>query len=102
MKNWTGIILFLTSLLLIACEANEIGSEIQPVEDKVSVKTDSFHVSAVSELVSKRYSESDKLLLGSYNDPIYGSSKFDFLSEFRYMNSSYPSSAKAKSIQVVL
>ena len=102
MKNWTGIILFLTSLLLIACEANEIGSEIQPVEDKVSVKTDSFHVSVVSELVSKRYSESDKLLLGSYNDPIYGSSKFDFLSEFRYMNSSYPSSAKAKSIQVVL
>ena len=82
MKNWTGIILFLTSLLLIACEANEIGTEIQPTEDKLSVKTDSFSVSAISELVSKRYSESDKLFLGKYDDPIYGSSKFDFLAEF--------------------
>lgn len=102
MKNWTGIILFLTSLLLIACEANEIGTEIQPTEDKLSVKTDSFSVSAISELVSKRYSESDKLFLGKYDDPIYGSSKFDFLAEFRYINVDFPSTAKAKSIQVVL
>ena len=52
MKNWTGIILFLTSLLLIACEANEIGTEIQPTEDKLSVKTDSFTSSFVLASVS--------------------------------------------------
>ena len=50
MKNWTGIILFLISLLLIACEANEIGTEIQPTEDKMAVKTDSFTVSAAPAL----------------------------------------------------
>jgi hypothetical protein len=102
MKNWTGIILFLTSLLLIACEANEIGSEIQPTEDKMSVKTDSFTVSATSALITDRYSESDKLLLGNYEDPIYGSAKFDFLAEFRYLNADYPSTAKATSVQVVM
>ena len=102
MKNWTGIILFLTSLILIACEANEIGTEIQPTEDKLSVKTDSFSVSATSVLIDKRYSESDKLLLGNYTDPIYGTSKLDFLAEFRYLNADYPSTAKATSAQVVL
>lgn len=102
MKNWTGIILFLTSLLLIACEANEIGTEIQPTEDKLSVKTDSFSVSAISELIKNRYSESDKLLLGHYDDPIYGAAKLDFLAEFRYLNSDFPTTAKATSVQVVL
>lgn len=102
MKNWTGIILFLTSLLLIACEANEIGAEIQPDEDKLSVKTDSFSVSAKSVLISSRYSESDKLLLGNYDDPIFGRAKLDFLAEFRYLNADYPSTAKAKSAKLVL
>ncbi len=102
MKNWTGVILFLTSLLLIACEANEIGSEIQPTEDKLSVKTDSFSVSAVSSMITDRYSESDKLLLGNYEDPIFGTAKFDFLAEFRYLNADFPSTAKATSVQVVL
>ena len=102
MKNWTGIILFLTSLLLIACEANEIGAEIQPTEDKLSVKTDSFSVSATSALITNRYSESDKLLLGNYDDPIFGSAKLDFLAEFRYLNADFPATAEAKSLQVVL
>jgi hypothetical protein len=102
MKNWTGIILFLISLLLIACEANEIGTEIQPTEDKMAVKTDSFTVSATSALVTNRYSESDKLLLGNYEDPIYGSAKFDFLAEFRYLNADFPATAKATSVQVVM
>ena len=102
MKNWTGVILFLASLLFIACEANEIGSEIQPTEDKLSVKTDSFSVSAVSSMISDRYSESDKLLLGNYEDPIFGTAKFDFLAEFRYLNADFPSTAKATSVQVVL
>lgn len=102
MKNWTGVILFLASLLLIACEANEIGSEIQPTEDKLSVKTDSFSVSAVSSMITDRYSESDKLLLGNYEDPIFGTAKFDFLAEFRYLNADFPSTAKATSVQVVL
>ena len=79
MKNWTGIILFLASLLFAACEANEIGTEIQPTEDKVSVKTDSFSVSATTAFIKERYSESDKLLLGNYEDPIYGTARLDFL-----------------------
>ncbi len=102
MKTWAGIILFLTSLLLVACEANEIGTEIQPTEDKLSVKTDSFTVSAVSALINNRYSESDKLLLGNYDDPIFGRAKLDFLAEFRYLNADFPAKAEAKSLQVVL
>jgi hypothetical protein len=102
MKNWTGIILFLASLLFAACEANEIGAEIQPTEDKVSVKTDSFSVSATTTFIKERYSESDKLLLGNYEDPIYGKARLDFLAEFRYLNADYPASAKATSVQVVL
>lgn len=102
MKKWTGIILFLTSLIFAACEANEIGSEIQPTEDKLSVKTDSFSVSASTVFIKERYSESDKLLLGNYEDPIYGTARLDFLSEFRYVNKDYPASAKATSVQVVL
>ena len=102
MKNWTGILLFLTSLLLVACEANEIGAEIQPTEDKLSVKTDSFSVLATSSLIDSRYSESDKLLLGNYSDPIFGSARLDFLAEFRYLNADYPSTAKATSAKLVL
>lgn len=102
MKNWTGIILFLTSLILIACEANEIGTEIQPTEDKLSVRTDSFSVSATSALINSRYSESDKLLLGNYDDPIYGGARLDFLAEFRYLNADFPSTAKATSTKLVL
>ena len=102
MKKWTGIILFLTSLIFAACEANEIGSEIQPTEDKLSVKTDSFSVSASTVFIKERYSESDKLLLGNYEDPIYGTARLDFLSEFRYVNKDYPVTAKATSVQVVL
>ena len=102
MKKWTGIILFLTSLIFAACEANEIGSEIQPTEDKLSVKTDSFSVSASTVFIKERYSESDKLLLGNYEDPIYGTARLDFLSEFRYVNKDYPATAKATSVQVVL
>lgn len=102
MKNWTGIILFLTSLILIACESSDIGSEIQPTEDKLAVKTDSFSVSAKNVIIANRYSESDKLLLGNYEDPIYGTSRLDFLAEFRYLNADFPSSAKATSLKVVL
>ena len=102
MKNWTGIILFLASLIFAACEANEIGTEIQPTEDKLSVKTDSFAVSASTAIIKERYSESDKLLLGNYEDPIYGTARLDFLAEFRYLNADYPASAKATSVQVVL
>ncbi len=102
MKNWTGIILFLASLMFAACEANEIGTEIQPTEDKLSVKTDSFSVSATTAFIKDRYSESDKLLLGNYEDPIYGTARLDFLAEFRYLNADYPSTAKATSVQVVL
>ena len=102
MKNWTGIILFLASLIFAACEANEIGTEIQPTEDKLSVKTDSFSVSATTAFIKDRYSESDKLLLGNYEDPIYGTARLDFLAEFRYLNADYPSTAKATSVQVVL
>ena len=102
MKKWTGIILFLASLIFAACEANEIGTEIQPTEDKVSVKTDSFSVSATTAFIKERYSESDKLLLGNYEDPIYGTARLDFLAEFRYLNADYPATAKATSVQVVL
>ena len=102
MKNWTGIILFLASLMFAACEANEIGTEIQPTEDKLSVKTDSFSVSTTTAFIKDRYSESDKLLLGNYEDPIYGTARLDFLAEFRYLNADYPASAKATSVQVVL
>ncbi len=102
MKIWAGIILFLTSILLIACEADGIGMEVQPTEDKLSVVTDSFSLSATSELITNRYSESDKLFLGNYSDPIYGTAKLDFLAEFRYLNADFPTTAKAKSIQVVL
>lgn len=102
MKKWTGIILFLASLIFAACEANEIGTEIQPTEDKLSVKTDSFSVSTTTAFIKDRYSESDKLLLGNYEDPIYGTARLDFLAEFRYMNADFPSTAKATSVQVVL
>ena len=102
MKKWTGIILFLISLIFAACEANEIGTEIQPTEDKLSVKTDSFAVSTTTAFIKERYSESDKLLLGNYEDPIYGTARLDFLAEFRYLNSDYPASAKATSVKVVL
>ena len=41
-------------------------------------------------------------MLGHYDDPIYGAAKLDFLAEFRYLNSDFPSTAKATSVQVVL
>lgn len=94
----------LTCLLLIctACEPTDIGAALQPEEDKMVLKTDSFYIQSVTEQLAVRHSESDKIELGYLCDPVYGNVKLDFLTEFRYSRDTFPASATDAVLRLVM
>lgn len=100
---------FLSSILVIAalfssCEdISDIGVVVQPDQDKLTVKTDSFFLATSTVFVDSVYSESKKIALGSYSDPIYGTFNADFLAEFRYIKDySFPENLVDSSLYLVM
>lgn len=99
------LFLFVISCLLwvcTACEPTDIGAVLQPEEDKMVVITDSFAIQSTTECLLNRHSESDKLELGYLVDPVFGSFKLDFLTEFRYSRDTFPASATDAVLQLVM
>lgn len=99
------LFLFVISCILCictACEPTDIGAVLQPEEDKMVVVTDSFSIESVTHRLLKRHSELDKLELGYVSDPVYGSFKLDFLTEFRYSRDTFPASATDAVLQLVM
>lgn len=93
----------LAATLLLSCEESNIGVKVRPTEDNLTVATDTFCLGTKTVKSGSLYSESDKLVLGSYSDNIFGSFKVDFLSEFRYVRDlKFPNGTKGDSLFVVM
>lgn len=102
MKRLYFFVIACLLLVCASCEPTDIGSALQPEEDKMVVKTDSFYIQSATELLENRHSESDKIELGYLCDPIYGNVKLDFLTEFRYSRDTFPASATDAVLRLVM
>ena len=56
-----------------------MGIGIQPEEDKMTIKADTFHLFSESFIVGKMYNRADSLLLGTFVDEKYGTIHADIL-----------------------
>lgn len=75
----------LFTVLFIACndDLSQIGSSIQPEDDKILVGTDTIHLTAKTiSFEDSIYARTSYGLLGEYIDPILGKIKSDYLCEF--------------------
>ncbi len=96
-----SIILSLLSLLIFSCTDSftNIGTEIQPTSDAITVGTDTFHVTTENVFIDYMYSKPDSFLLGTFYDVKYGSTKADILAQvkcpidFAYRVGAIPDSA---------
>lgn len=102
MKRFYFFVIACLLLVCASCEPTDIGSALQPEEDKMVVQTDSFYIQSATELLAVRHSESDKIELGYLCDPVYGNVKLDFLTEFRYSRDTFPASATDAVLRLVM
>ncbi len=79
-------LLLLISLVVSSCknDVTDVGESIQPDEDKIEVKADTFHLLSGNHFVDAIYSRPDSFLLGSYTDPTYGTTHADILAQFKF------------------
>ena len=99
--------LYTLSLLLIlsGCydELDDIGSQIQPDKDFVSVYVDSFAYESRSVLVDSIYAKTPYSLLGETFDPLFGRLKADYICQFYApMDFTFPDSILNNTIDSVV
>ncbi len=87
----------LLASLVVSCDdsADNLGKEIQPTDDKIVLKADTFHLSTLSQTVDHIISRPDSMLLGTYIDDVLGTTRADLLTqlaipskEFTYLDPS--------------
>jgi hypothetical protein len=93
-KRWLSILLILSAIIFLsACEEefNNVGMELQPPGDRLTVKTtDTLSVYAYSTLVdSIRTDETSVSLMGSIYDPIFGTTTANVYSQFRLSETAF-------------
>lgn len=89
-------ILAIISVLFVACDdsAINLGKEIQPTDDQIYLKTDTFHLSSETYAVDNIISRPDSFLLGTFVDNVYGTTRADILGQvyfpknYKYYDSS--------------
>jgi len=89
-------ILAIISVLFVACDdsATNLGKEIQPINDQIYLKTDTFHLSSETYAVDNIISRPDSFLLGTFVDKVYGTTRADILGQvyfpknYKYYDSS--------------
>jgi len=79
-------ILSVISVLFISCDdaASNLGANIQPTSDKISISVDTFHLNTETYKVDYIYSAPDSFLLGTYIDDVLGTTRADILTQFYY------------------
>ncbi len=84
--NFIFSLLLLISVVFISCDdsALNLGENIQPTSDKISIHADTFHLSTETFLVDHIYSTPDSFLLGTYIDNVLGTTRGDILTQFYY------------------
>jgi len=105
MKSYSIVLLFILSLLTFSCSDNltNVGTNLQPSSDLISVGTDTFHVSTQNIFVKSMNSRQDSFLLGSFYDEKYGSTQADILAQVNCpVGWKYPIGAQADSAKLVL
>jgi hypothetical protein len=92
--SWfTTILILILAFFIASCdkEDHNVGLEIQPPDDKLSVvSTDTTTVTAYSQIVdSVKTDETSVTLLGSLLDPVFGKSTACFYSQFRLSETAF-------------
>jgi len=103
MKYLPYICLLGIVMLFAACKKDNAGAVvIRPDQDALEVQCDSFHLQSATVSAFKIYSNTDKLVLGSYADDTYQGSAVDFVATFHHFGLTMPSGAASDSLFVVL
>jgi len=103
--RWQFIFVLVISFVLYSCENDltNIGANIQPAGDAITLGINSFGVSSESFDVPFIYSRPDSLLLGTFHDDTFGTLTADILTQIQPpVGVSYPENAKADSAKVLL
>lgn len=112
MKHKNLLIITLLSIiaLLYSCDDSlkNLGFTIQPETDRITVGTDSLFikaktVSVESLLPDGMFAKTKNPVLGEYKDPIFGTTKSDFVGEFYYpQGKNFPDDAIIDSVKVAV
>lgn len=103
--RWQFIFVLLFSFLIYSCESDltDIGSAIQPSDDAILIRVDSFSVSSSNLDMPFIYSRPDSLLLGTFVDENFGTLYADILTQFQPpVGVSYPDNAVADSAKLIM
>lgn len=86
MKIKNIYILLISTILLFSCDdtLKQIGYSIQPDIDQLGVATDTLSIEASTVEVDSVFSRTKYPVLGEYLDPMFGSIKADYATEFFY------------------
>ena len=109
-KNILYITLLSIVALLYSCDDSlkNIGFTIQPEGDRITVGTDSLFVNAKTVSVESllpdgMFAKTKKPVLGEYKDPLYGTTKSDYVGEFYYPEGSkFPKNTTIDSVRVAV
>lgn len=79
-------ILLISAILLFSCDdtLKQIGYSIQPDMDQLAMATDTLTLEAVSVEVDSVFSRTKYPVLGEYLDPMFGTIRADYATEFFY------------------
>jgi hypothetical protein len=103
--RWHFIFVFVISFVFYSCDNDltNIGANIQPAGDAITLGIDSFGVSSENFDVEFIYSKPDSLLLGTFFDETYGTLYADVLTQLQPpVGVSYPANAKADSAKLLM
>ncbi len=103
--RWQFIFVFVISFVFYSCENDltNIGANIQPAGDAITLAVDSFTVSSENFDVPYIYSKPDSLLLGTFFDETYGTLYADVLTQLQPpVGVSFPDKAIADSAKLLL
>jgi hypothetical protein len=86
MKFPSILLLIFLSLLTFSCTDNlaEIGANIQPGSDDISIGTGIFNVTTKDSLINSIVSNSSYFLLGNFTDSKYGSTRAEILAQLMH------------------
>lgn len=88
MNKYSFTILMSLLIIFTACKDDnsltQIGSSIQPAGDKIQVGYAQFDITSENYEVDFMYSRPDSFLLGTFYDPIYGTTHADILAQVEY------------------
>lgn len=107
---FNSIILAIIALFLHSCDDSlkNLGFTIQPESDRITVGTDSLFIKAKtisvdSLLPDGMFAKTKSPVLGQLKDPLFGSTKSDYVGEFYYPEGkNFPDNATVDSVKVAV